>query len=116
MANESKFIICPGCGALLEKGVQFCGYCGANVEKNKMETIAKQEEPQSAGKIYGIPATPPQPDYKQPYRSEGLGKQDQGTSYQERDTWRADSQIGISITRFSPKRAWSPLQVLKAEP
>ncbi|GAH70924.1 unnamed protein product, partial [marine sediment metagenome] len=29
--SEEKFIICPNCGAILEKEVQFCGFCGNDV-------------------------------------------------------------------------------------
>ncbi|NHJ86790.1 MAG: zinc ribbon domain-containing protein [Asgard group archaeon] len=31
--TEEKFVICPNCGALLEKGIKFCGFCGSTVDK-----------------------------------------------------------------------------------
>ncbi|NHJ33518.1 MAG: zinc ribbon domain-containing protein [Asgard group archaeon] len=42
--SEEKFIICPNCGALLEKGVQFCGFCGSNVEEKK-SSYAQPQQP-----------------------------------------------------------------------
>ena len=53
MNEEIKFIICPHCGALLEKGVTFCGFCGKSVDEKEMSYVRQEEEvPQ---KIYGKP-------------------------------------------------------------
>jgi len=56
--SEEKFIICPNCGALLEKGVQFCGFCGSNVEEKK-SSYAQPQQPsysQPPTQQYGAPA------------------------------------------------------------
>ena len=50
--SEEKFVICPNCGALLDKGVQFCGFCGSNVNEKKS--------------TYSQPPPPQQPVYQQP--------------------------------------------------
>ena len=42
--SEEKFIICPNCGALLKKGVQFCGFCGNNVNEKK-STFPPPQQP-----------------------------------------------------------------------
>ncbi|MGC9778734.1 MAG: zinc ribbon domain-containing protein [Candidatus Heimdallarchaeota archaeon] len=61
--SEKKFIICASCGALLEKEVQFCGYCGSKVEE------IKEQPPQQ-------PYTQQQPQYGT-----------QSSSYAQYDTW-----------------------------
>ncbi|NHJ41160.1 MAG: zinc ribbon domain-containing protein, partial [Asgard group archaeon] len=53
MSDEKKFILCPNCGAILEKGIVFCSYCGANIEEKKKNGIQS---------TYPAP-TPAQPSY-----------------------------------------------------
>jgi len=49
--SDEKFIICPNCGAILEKEVQFCGFCGSDVTKKK----SSYTQPQQSG--YSQPST-----------------------------------------------------------
>lgn len=42
MSDDKKFILCPNCGAILEKGIVFCSYCGTNVEEKKKEDIQQR--------------------------------------------------------------------------
>ncbi len=56
--SEEKFIICPNCGALLEKGVQFCGFCGSNAEEKK-SSYSQPQQPtysQPPTQQYRVPA------------------------------------------------------------
>lgn len=58
MTEDIKYIICPHCGALLEKGVTFCGYCGKNINEKDMSFLKSQEEEEKkAVKVYGKPPT-----------------------------------------------------------
>ncbi len=41
--SEEKFIICPNCGAILEKVVQFCGFCGSDVTEKKSSFTQPQQ-------------------------------------------------------------------------
>lgn len=41
--SEEKFIICPNCGAILEKEVQFCGFCGSDVNEKKSSYTQPQK-------------------------------------------------------------------------
>ncbi len=41
--SEEKFIICPNCGAILEKEVQFCGFCGSDVTEKKSSYTQPQQ-------------------------------------------------------------------------
>ncbi|NHK29913.1 MAG: zinc ribbon domain-containing protein [Asgard group archaeon] len=59
MSDDKKFILCPNCGAILEKGIVFCSYCGTNVEEKK-----KEEDIPSAYQ----PITQPQPTQQQNYQ------------------------------------------------
>ncbi|MHA1212030.1 MAG: zinc ribbon domain-containing protein, partial [Candidatus Heimdallarchaeota archaeon] len=64
MSEEKKFILCPSCGAILEKGVTFCGYCGSNTDDKPKsgfdkEIYEKREAPSHT------PQTPPQQPFKQ---------------------------------------------------
>jgi hypothetical protein len=56
--SEEKFVICPNCGALLEKGVQFCGFCGSNVDEKKSSFLQPQQPSysQPPPQQYGTPS------------------------------------------------------------
>lgn len=59
--SEEKFVICPNCGALLEKEVQFCGFCGSNVEE-KRSSYSEPQQPsysQPPPQQYGAPGQQP---------------------------------------------------------
>ena len=43
--SEKKFIICTNCGALLEKEVQFCGYCGSELKVIKEQPFQQSYQP-----------------------------------------------------------------------
>jgi len=59
--EESKFIICPNCGAILDKGVLFCGFCGVNVEEEKVKKNALEQQYYRA----------PQPEQQPPVGARG---------------------------------------------
>ncbi|HUT80032.1 MAG TPA: hypothetical protein VMZ29_02425 [Candidatus Bathyarchaeia archaeon] len=72
MSEESKFILCPSCGAILEKGIIYCSYCGANVNEKPKEGFGQippqqpfQEQPPQQPK-------PPQQPFDDK-RSRGFG-------------------------------------------
>ncbi|NHJ47785.1 MAG: zinc-ribbon domain-containing protein [Asgard group archaeon] len=54
MAEEIKYNICANCGAIVEKDVQFCGHCGAQVQV--------KQEPAESSQPYA------QPGYQQTYQ------------------------------------------------
>lgn len=83
--SEEKFIICPNCGALLEKGVQFCGFCGSNAEEKK----SSYSQPQ-------------QPTYSQP------PTQQYGTS---RQSVPGQQPIYVVGTDFQQQQAESKLRL-----
>lgn len=62
MSDEKKFILCKKCGSILEKGVTFCGYCGAAVEElatqDQIET-SKQTPFKEQNFFYTQPVQPP---------------------------------------------------------
>ena len=59
MSDDKKFILCPNCGAILEKGIVFCSYCGTNVEEKKKDPTESAYQP----------ITQPQPTQQQNYQT-----------------------------------------------
>ncbi|MHA1629571.1 MAG: zinc ribbon domain-containing protein [Candidatus Heimdallarchaeota archaeon] len=88
--EESKFMICPNCGAILEKGVQFCGYCGVNVEKAK----AKEQETIRGQQFYQTTQAQPQ-TYGSSYRST-YGTTTLGAAGDLRKQAMAESKINLA--------------------
>jgi uncharacterized Zn finger protein (UPF0148 family) len=76
MSDDKKFILCPSCGAILEKGIIFCSYCGKNVEESKKEDLEQRSyQPQVQPQ--------PQPTRQQNYQNQrGFG---QRSMYDRRD-------------------------------
>ena len=58
--SEEKFIICPNCGAILEKEVQFCGFCGNDVTEKKSSYIQPQQSSYSQPSTQQYVGTPRQ--------------------------------------------------------
>ncbi len=86
--SEKKFIICASCGALLEKEVQFCGYCGSEVKE------IKEQSPQQSYQ-------PPQQPYTQQQSQYGT----QSSSYAQYDTWDRSRNIENNV-RLAWMFAW----------
>ena len=85
--SEEKFVICPNCGALLEKGVQFCGFCGSSVVEKKSsysqprQPTYQQPPPQQQ---YGAPG---QTTYGQPVYVVGAPSREQEAESKLRLGW-----------------------------
>ncbi|NHJ47784.1 MAG: zinc ribbon domain-containing protein [Asgard group archaeon] len=83
MSDDKKYILCPKCGVILEKGVIHCSYCGANVEE-KVQDDFYQKPVESKP----IPPAQSQTSYR---RQGGFGKQSAHTQEQE---YVLDSDMG----------------------
>jgi hypothetical protein len=73
LSDEKKFILCPSCGAILEKGIVYCSYCGANVKEKKEDDFYQKpvQEPTA------IPlGRQPNPQYRRGFGSQTI-QQDQ---------------------------------------
>ncbi|MBN1328962.1 MAG: zinc ribbon domain-containing protein [Candidatus Heimdallarchaeota archaeon] len=72
MSEESKFILCPSCGAILEKGIIYCSYCGANVNEKPKEGFGQKPPQQPFQEQPPKQQVPPQQPHGN-YTNRGFG-------------------------------------------
>ncbi|NHJ05439.1 MAG: zinc ribbon domain-containing protein [Candidatus Heimdallarchaeota archaeon] len=94
--SKEKFVICPQCGAIVNKDDTFCGYCGTDVHKPKVDPFYQQQpiqpqQPASTQPTYGYQMPPPSRN-QQTYTQSGTA------TYMDSDLL-AQSEIGTKIQR-----------------
>ncbi|NHJ87715.1 MAG: zinc ribbon domain-containing protein [Asgard group archaeon] len=96
MSEESKFILCPSCGAILEKGIIYCSYCGANVNEKPKEGFGQSPPKESfQEKPTGQQVPPQQPHENRTGGIFGLGGYNRQNAYGDQENVYAMDQTEL---------------------